>query len=398
LATNNSLLLVGPPSSEKDSSERPGRLHYLCFQVTREGQASYAHVNGILGGLKARGWKTKLFEPSYQGGKQTSLLRKVFGCIRPQLKLWRSSRPDFLYYRSHPAALPTLLWARFHGIPAIGEVNGTFVDFPLVYPKLRFLAPFLRRITLWCFQLSSGLVTVTEPLANWLQTQAPKTKVYVVPNAADLETFKPEAESTPPVPEPYVVFVGAMSPWQGIDTLLEAVAQDRWPRGTKLLFIGDGTERAKVEAIAVQNSDVVYLGKKPQREIPGILVASVAGLSTQNLKRGANARYGFSAMKVFEIMACGKPVIVTDFPGQGDLVRAAEAGIVTAPEDAKAIADAVALLVAQPDLAQTLGRNGRKAIEQEHTWQHRADLTLTIIDRILAERRQCRDRRTPCSV
>jgi glycosyltransferase involved in cell wall biosynthesis len=208
----------------------------------------------------------------------------------------------------------------------------------------------------------------------------------VVPNAANPDVFRPEPASSEIPLTRYVVFVGALSPWQGIDTLLEAVADEEWPSDTKLVFVGDGVERPNVEAAAAKNRKVLYLGRRPQKSIPGIISGSIAGLSTQNRKRGASSEYGFSAIKVFEIMACGRPAIVTDFPGQGDVVRNANAGIVTAPESPKAIAKAVATLRSHPEVADRLGRNGREAIEQEHTWQHRANTTSSILNSVLSRR------------
>ena len=56
---------------------------------------------------------------------------------------------------------------------------------------------------------------------------------------------------------------------------------------------------------------------------------------------------------VGEALACGKPVIVTDYPGQADLVRSADCGIVIPPDDPEALAAAVAKLANSPATAMT---------------------------------------------
>jgi glycosyltransferase involved in cell wall biosynthesis len=356
------------------------RIYYLCFQVTQEGQASHAHVHEILAGLGRRGWQTRLFQPAPGGGRRRALWRRLVSALAPQWRLWRTTpRPDLLYYRSHPAALPSIVWARFHRIPVVGEVNGTFADIRLIYPWLLPLVPFIYLASLACMRASSALITVTGPLREYLRNIVPQTPVYVVPNAANTVLFQPNATADLKLTEPYVVFVGAMSPWQGIGTLIAAAERREWPPEVKLLFIGDGVERPLVEEAVKRNPAVLYWGRKPYRAIPGIIARSLAGLSTQNNRRGKNAQYGFSAMKVYETMACGVPVIVTDFPGQGDVVREARAGIVVEPENAAAIAQAVAYIYANPEASNEMGLRARAAAEGQHTWDHRAEAVESIL-------------------
>lgn len=355
-------------------------IHYLCFQVTEEGQASHAHVNEILNGLRNRGWKTELFQPRHSGGKKTPIWKKLLSSFEPQWNLWNSpQKPDVIYYRAHPAALPTVLWAKIKGIPVIGEVNGTLSDVSLIYPWLKPLLSIIYLASVSCFRLSTTLITVTDGLADWLRNIVRKVPVYTVPNGANATYFHPEVERGLHFDDPYILFFGAMSPWQGIDTLIDAVNSPVWPHQVKLIFVGDGFERQRVVEAARNNNKIIYLGTKPHHQIPGIIAGSIAGVSTQNNKRGKTAKYGFSALKVYETMACGVPVIVTDFPGQGDVIRAAKAGIVVSPEDDQAIAEAVLYLYNNPDVAMSFGNNGRVAVENGHTWQHRADQTELIL-------------------
>lgn len=362
------------------SSKSVRSIHYLCFQITEEGQASHAHVNEILKGLRNRNWDTRLFQPRHPGGKKTPIWKKLIQSLEPQWRLWTSGvKPDVLYYRAHPAALPSVVWARLRGIPVVGEVNGTLSDVSLIYPWFKPLLPLVFWLSVFCFRLSTSLITVTDALAGWLRQISSGTPVFTVPNGANAEHFRPDAECEENLKFPYVVFIGAMSPWQGIDTLLEAVEDPSWPDAVKLLFVGDGFERPHVENAARNNSRIIYCGIKPHRQIPGIIAGSIASVSTQNKKRGKTAKYGFSALKVYETMACGVPAIVTDFPGQGDVIRNAQAGIVVDPEDAHGVAKAVAYLYNHPEEADQLGINGRQAVEQRHTWQHRADQTELIL-------------------
>ncbi|HWR51661.1 MAG TPA: glycosyltransferase family 4 protein [Bryobacteraceae bacterium] len=382
------------PNVVQDDS-RPGepagsagrRLSYLCFQVTRQGQASHAHVTEIIRGLERRGWQVSLFEPDYGTGSQApSLWRRIISYWPVQMRLWRTSPvPEVLYVRAHPAALPSLMWARLKGIAVIQEVNGTFDDLRLIYPRLWPLSPFIRGICRLCLRMADGVITVTSELRQWLQPMARGASITVVPNGANTELFHPGEPARELAGQRYVVFVGAMSPWQGLETMLAAVSLPEWPRSVRLVLVGDGVERPKAEAAAALNGAVVCLGGRNYREIPGILRGAIAGLSVQNTRRQSQ-RFGFSALKVFETLACGVPVIVTDFPGQREVVIDNDCGIVIPPDNPRALASAVARLTANLGAAAEMGRRGSHAVVREHSWQRRADDTIDAIESTIAER------------
>jgi glycosyltransferase involved in cell wall biosynthesis len=71
------------------------------------------------------------------------------------------------------------------------------------------------------------------------------------------------------------------------------------------------------------------------------------------------------------MLACGLPSVVTDFPGQADLVRSLGAGIVVPPDDPAALARAVATLLANRLSSQEMARIAA-VIKAEHSWDSRA--------------------------
>jgi glycosyltransferase involved in cell wall biosynthesis len=86
-------------------------------------------------------------------------------------------------------------------------------------------------------------------------------------------------------------------------------------------------------------------------------------------------------VKLFEILACGVPAVVTDYPGQADLIRAEKCGVVVPPYDAQALAQAVADLAGDPARAAALGRTGHEMIVRAHSWDERAERTAQILAR-----------------
>lgn len=356
------------------------RLAYLTLQATTEGQAAHAHVHEICRGLTARGHEIELFEPDYLESSPGAVARLAeFGRLQRRL-LARLGSFEAVYVRSHFAALPTSLACALNGIPTVQEINGTHEDLLLAWPATRYAAPVFRAAARRQWRLASALVAVTAPLARWVGSEAGGRDAHVVPNGADVRRFRPVPDEPPPLglPPRYVVFVGALAPWQGIGTLLDAVRDSAWPSAVSLIVVGDGVERPAVERAVAEGLPVRALGRVSYADVPRVVRAALAGISPQNAGAGRSAK-GLSPLKVYETLACGVPAVVTDFPGQAELVRAVGCGLVVPPEDPHALATAVARLAEHPSAARRLGRRGRAVVEREHSWDARAAATEAVL-------------------
>lgn len=374
------LAYSGDKETQSLESQVRLRVSYLCLQVTREGQASHAHVHEIIRGLQRRGWQVKLYEPQYQSSNRPAgPAKRLLKFASTQLNVWLSNKPDILYIRSHFATFPTAIWARLWKIPVIQEVNGPYEDLFIAWPLTQRFAWFFKWILRAQLRWANAVITVTPQLANWVRQESGNSRVFVISNGVNTELFRPDAHLIIPVPDIFVVFFGALTLWQGIDTMIEATEEPEWPNKVKLLIVGDGVERPKVEA-AVHKGTVVYLGTVPYAKVPGIVAKSIAGLSPQI---GLRSNTGLYPLKVFETLGCGVPVIVTDFPGQADLINEGRCGLVIPSENPRELAQAVAYLYNHPDKRTAMGRRGRKLVEQEHSWDLRAEQTDSVMRSLL---------------
>lgn len=357
------------------------RILYITLESPREGQASYAHVHEIIAGLERVGHTVRLFAPSYRGGwERPGLVGRLWEYLVIQAKLCAAMRPgDVIYVRSHFLAVLASVWGLLLGCKLVQEINGPYEDLFLTYPwtaKFKGLLTFLQR---WQFQVASALICVTPQLKSWVAKQVNGPVIEVVPNGANTDLFHPEATTTrTDLPEKYVAFFGGFARWQGIETMLAALDCPEWPSDTALVVIGDGQQRDLVEAAAARNPKLRWLGRLNYRDVPGVVAHAIGGLVPKN-NLGDRDGTGLFPLKVFETLACGAPAIVTDFPGQADLVRDNACGLVVAPENPKALAEAVAVLSADPAEARAMGLRGAVAVQREHSWQCRAEQTAGII-------------------
>lgn len=364
------------------------RVVYLCFQATQEGQASYAHVHEIIGNLERQGWSAELVEPSYkEPANLPGLLGRISAFIGAQRRLWTHASPrgSVLYVRNHVAALPTVLGAKLAGVPVVYEVNGTDADMFIAHPWTRRFASVLQWALYRQLRWADAVVAVTPQLGEWARREAGSKRIEIVPNGANTDLFHPNARSELALPERYAVFFGALARWQGIRTLLEAAEHPEWPEDVSLVVVGQGAEQDQVREAVARNPKVVYVGSLPYTEVGGVVARSLVGLCLKTNDQG-HASAGLNPLKVFETLACDVPVIVTDFPGQADLVREHECGLVVPDQDPQAVARAVAYLREHPEERDSMGGRGGDAVRREHSWYKRAEQTGRLMQELLHER------------
>lgn len=349
---------------------RPLRLAYLSLETPRPGQASQTHIDEIIAGLKASGWQVELFA-TRSGGASTrsSFLRRLLDYGRVQAKLGLRLREfDAVFIRSHFMALPLVLWALRRKIPVVQEINGTPADIGVTYRFLKPLSPLFSWLYRTQYRQAAHLLAVTPGLADWAKAFAGHSRVSLVSNGANTELFRPDGPASP-IEGQYVVFVGGLVAWHGIGTMLAALKEPDWPADLRLVIVGDGIERGKVEQ-ALFDPRLVWLGRQPYDAIPALVRGALASLCVIENQDGRSAS-GVAPLKLFEAMACGVPVIASDLPFQAELVRGANAGLIVPPAAAPAIASAVKTLADAPEKARLLGRNGAAYVAREASWHHR---------------------------
>lgn len=109
------------------------------------------------------------------------------------------------------------------------------------------------------------------------------------------------------------------------------------------------------------DEQVTFLGRVERGRLAQLLTTAQVTVVTQ---RSAPLLRDALSSKVLEYMAAGRPVVAAVNGWTGQVVRDAGAGVVTPPQDAGALADAVGALIADPDRARELGRRGRRHVEE----------------------------------
>ncbi len=357
-----------------NSPER--RLAYFALDVPHKGQASHIHISEIIGNLRRLGWQIDLYAPEpAASGRARSIPARALEYARVMARIIpRLRRYDVLYVRAHLLAWPVTFAARLANLVIAQEINGTELDVIVSHPWLAPLRPLVRWLYRSQYRVSDRLFPVTEGQAQWLRESGATDRITVVANGANVDLFRPIASDR----APFAVFFGGLTAWHGVDLMLDAVRHPDWPAGIDLVVIGKGAQEHLVEAAAKAGLPVRPLGYRPHEQIPELVAGAIAGLIPITNPRGRSS-VGISPLKLYETLACGIPAIVTDLPGQAEVVRAGDCGIVIPCDDAAALAAAVAGLAADPAAAREMGGRGAEFVRRAHSWAARAGE----IDRVL---------------
>jgi glycosyltransferase involved in cell wall biosynthesis len=156
----------------------------------------------------------------------------------------------------------------------------------------------------------------------------------------------------------HLLFVGRLTAIKGVFVLLDAVAAAAVP-GLRLTLIGDGEDRAALEARAAElRLDATFAGYASQSGVAEAVTQADA-LVLPSFAEGV-------PVVLMEAMAGARPVICTQVGGVSELVGDGDTGLVVPPGDAAALAGAIRRLAAMsPDARAAMGARGRALVAAE---------------------------------
>ena len=206
----------------------------------------------------------------------------------------------------------------------------------------------------------------------------PVAKIDVVHYGLD-ELPVPWAENPElPIPEdaPLLLCVARLVPQKGVDTAIRALASIP---GAALLVLGEGPERARLEALARE------LGVSERVAMPG-RVGDVATLYRRCDVVVHPARWEGFGLAMLEAMLAAKPVVAARAGSAPEIVVEGVTGLLVPPDDPEALAAAVKTILADPFRASMYGTIGLGRARNEFSVARMARRTLDVYERALSGR------------
>jgi glycosyltransferase involved in cell wall biosynthesis len=234
------------------------------------------------------------------------------------------------------------------------------------------------------YRRSHHIVVVTPAFKDHLvrHWNVPAQKISVVENGVETDLFRPcEPTIVSGTEGRFVIcYIGTMGMAHGLETLIAAAAQLRtsFPEAM-FLMIGEGAEKERIVALAAAKglSNVRFLDQQPREQIPAFIAGSDLCLV---MLRKTELFKTVIPTKLLEYMACEKPVIVGVDGQARQIVEEAGAGIFVEPDDADALAQAIANLAADSEGRRRMGESGRQYIVSRFSRQQTARTYVDVLE------------------
>lgn len=195
---------------------------------------------------------------------------------------------------------------------------------------------------------------------------------------------EPPQRSVNPVPR--IGMVGRIARWKGQHVMLEAAQKVR-DRGVDARWIVVGTALFGEEDYESDlHRQTVERGLANEIEWVGFSNQVAAQMRTFDVFVHTSISPEPFGQVVIEAMAEGVPVIGADAGGVREILVDGETGILTPPGDADALAEAVLMLLANPEKARSMGRAGYHRMATTFTARRTAENMVSVFQDVLAKR------------
>ncbi len=263
------------------------------------------------------------------------------------------------------------LLARLKGVPFLLEVRDLWPAFAVAVGVLKNKT--LIRLSEWLERFlykHADLVMVNSPgYIEHVKARGAR-EVALIPNGADPAMFDPAEDGAAfrqaqGLEDRFVVlYAGAHGLSNDLDVVLDAAALLKDNPAIRIVFLGDGKEKPRLQIRATEMglTNVLFLPPVPKSAMAEALAASDACLAILKPIELYKTTY---PNKVFDYMAAGRPVILAIDGVVRQVIEEAQAGISVTPGDPVSMAKAITDLASNPAKCRKMGKNGRLAIENK---------------------------------
>jgi type III pantothenate kinase len=228
------------------------------------------------------------------------------------------------------------------------------------------------------------VATCTDERRELLALGADPSRISIVPCGVDLHHFVP----SPPRTDGRfrVLSLGRVVPRKGVDDVIRAIA--RVP-DSELVVAGGPTAQAlsldpeigRLRRLAAElgvADRVRFVGRVDRDHVPQVIADCDVAVCVPWYEP-------FGIVPV-EVMACGRPVVVSSVGGLTDTVADGRTGLVVPPRDPAALAGALRRLQRDPNLRMRLGNGGVDRTRSSYSWRVVAESTARVYREVLGSR------------
>ncbi|MBI4633964.1 MAG: glycosyltransferase family 4 protein [Deltaproteobacteria bacterium] len=284
--------------------------------------------------------------------------------------------PNVVYVRRGISIIPAI-FAKFKKAMFLYEIN----DDP--YPdRINFRSGLLSRLDGWIarktdelsLSLCDAAFVITKQIGEKIvkkRRDVDQNKLHVLPSGTNTDLYQPLAQKECRLKldldasKKYIGFMGTLLDHQGVDVLIDAAPRvlQSIPNAV-FVIMGEGPMkdkwRRRVEHLSLQEQ-FLFTGQVEYAETPLWINAMDVCTAPFLIKAGLR-----SPVKIFDYLACAKPVVASRISGTTDLFAGSDAVCLIEPENRDALARALVDLLKNVGKVTEMGLIGRKLVETHY--------------------------------
>jgi len=255
----------------------------------------------------------------------------------------------------------------------------------------RIIVFLIKRVEKMAARNSDQIVSVTPYIASYLikEFHCQPDRIKVISNGVNTKKFYPIHDKNLLAQwrerlnigdgEILIVFIGNLAPWQGIEYLIQVsplLLKEK--KNVRFLIVGDGVWKDKFQMSVSElglSDYFIFTGMVDYEQIPAYInIADICVLPKRKLKSG------YSPIKLYEYMACGKPIISSQAEGLG-FIEEEGIGRVIDPEDTVSFKEAMKDLIQDRKKREAMGERALFVAREKFDWE----IKVIEIEKILKE-------------
>jgi glycosyltransferase involved in cell wall biosynthesis len=309
----------------------------------------------------------------------------------------REAQVDLILVRDLLLALPAAILAKIHRIPVILDMAENYPA--MLQDRLRYTPSGLlgrlvrhpspiRLVERLSLALVDHIIVVVEESRERLVgAGVPSDRITIVCNTPRLEGWQAAAsrQNCPRSKQDiHLAYLGNLDGSRGLDVAIRAVHRLKDAgRFVKLSIMGNGPSREQLTALATHSGvadRVEITGRLPFSQVTEVMAQADIGLIPHYATAAWNSTI---PNKLFDYMALGLPVIVSDTKPTARIVRKEQCGEVFRDRNEADLARCIVAL-ADPKARRTQGENGRAAIARLYNWNYDSQILVRTLEAVRA--------------